>query len=135
MALVTTLIVLLLAGAVWFACDGPGRLQRGRMNAELASLVDGGTAELVGERINAGPQLVRVHAGRGIHGPFLDIDLGVARLHLRLYHDTRGPATGDQAVARLTGLSQVDGLGWVATFDGPRGPQRYLGWLVQIVAA
>jgi hypothetical protein len=32
-------------------------------------------------------------------------------------------------------LRRVDEIGWVAEFDGPRGPQQYLGWLVETAAA
>jgi hypothetical protein len=134
MALVTTLVIVALGLVLVGSANVPARLQAARMNAELSDLVDGGTAELVRERLRAHPVQVRVHSGRRIHGPFLDIEVGDLHLHFRLYHDTRGPATDERSVTCLTGLQPVDGVGWVATFDGPRGSQRYLGWLVESVA-
>jgi hypothetical protein len=68
-------------------------------------------------------------------GPFLDIVLGSRLVHLRLYHDARTPVPSGQAFARLTHLRRVDEIGWIAEFDGPRGPQQYLGWLVETAAA
>jgi hypothetical protein len=135
MALFTTIAVLMAVGVLirWSAL--PARVRAARVNAELSSVVDRGTAELVGEQLRLGPRAVRVCAGRAMHGPFLDIDVDATRLHLRLYRDQKPPATNAESVARLTGLSHVEGVGWVAVFDGPRGPQRYLGWLVERVAA
>jgi hypothetical protein len=135
MGLVTAIAVLAGVGIIvgWSAL--PARLRAARLDAELTSVIDRGTAELLGEQLRAGPRPVRVHAGRAIHGPFLDIDLDATRLHLRLYHEQRAPATDAGSVARLMGLTQVEGVGWVAVFDGPGGPQRYLGWLVERVAA
>jgi hypothetical protein len=135
MELVTTVGVVVLAVVLVRALQLPARFQEARVDAELASIVNGGTAELVEERLNSGPQLVRVRTGRRIGGPFLDIVLDSRCLHLRLYHDARTPAPAGQAFARLTGLRRVDEIGWVAVFDGPRGPQRYLGWLVEAAAA
>jgi hypothetical protein len=135
MELVTTMVVLALVAVLVQALDLPARIREARVNAELASIVDGGTAELVQEKLLGGPQMVRVRTGRQIGGPFLDILLDSRRLHLRLYHDARTPVPAGQAFARLTVLRRVDEIGWVAVFDGPRGPQRYLGWLMESGAA
>jgi hypothetical protein len=135
MGLFSAIAALLIVGVVvrWTAL--PARLRAARVDAELTSVMDRGTAELVGEQLRTGPQPARVSTGRSLHGPFLDIDLDATHLHLRLYRDARGPATDAQSVARLTTLTHVEGIGWVATFDGPQGPERYLGWLVERVAA
>ena len=135
MALFTTIAVLLLVSVMIRWASLPARVRAARVNAELTSVMDRGTAELVGEELKAGPRSVRVSTGRRMHGPFLDIDLDATHLHLRLYRDPIGPATDAQSVARLTTLKQVVGVGWIAIFDGPRGPERYLGWLVERVAA
>ncbi len=136
MALVTTLVVLSVIVVIVRGIDIPARLGAARANVELAALVDGATAELVREQLEVGPQLVRVHTGHRLHGPFLDIELEAVCFRLRLYDDARRPITDGYSFACLIGLTWVvDGLGWVATFDGPRGPQRYLGWLVESVAA
>jgi hypothetical protein len=135
MELVTTLVVL--AAAAWFVhtLHLPARMREARLNAELASIVDSGTAELVEEKLRTEPQLVRVRTGRHLGGPFLDILLDSRRLHLRLYHDAPAPVAAGDAFARLTVLRRVDEVGWVAVFDGPGGPQRYLGWLVESAPA
>jgi hypothetical protein len=135
MELVTTFMVVGLVAALVRGLHLPTRLRQARLNAELASIVDSGTAELVEEQLRVEPQLVRVRTGRHMSGPFLDILLGSRRLHLRLYHDARTPVPSGQAFARLTHLRRVDEIGWVAEFDGPRGPQQYLGWLVETAAA
>src|SRR5262245_62993035 len=136
MELVTTFIVLALVVAVLVGgLDLPGRIRAARVSAELASVIDGGTAELVEEQLRAEPQLVRVRTGRNMSGPFLEIVLGSRCVHLRLYHDARTPVPSGQAFARLTHLRRVDEIGWVAEFDGPRGPQQYRGWLVETAAA
>jgi hypothetical protein len=135
MQLVTTLIVLGLVAALVGELHLPSRLREAGVNAELASIVDSGTAELVEEQLRVEPQLVRVRTGRHMSGPFLDILLGSRRVHLRLYRDARTPVPSGQAFARLTHLRRVDEIGWVAVFDGPRGPQQYLGWLVETAAA
>jgi hypothetical protein len=135
MALVTTFLVLGLAALIVWGGRVPERVQVARVNAELAALVDSATAELVQERLSAAPLAARVYVGHRMHGPFLDIQLTGFRLHLRLYRDARRPLTNGQPFARLTGLALIEDLGWVATFDGPRGPQRYFGWLVESVGA
>ena len=135
MELVTTFMVLGLVAVMVRGLHLSTRLRQARFNAELASIVDSGTAELVEEQLRVQPQLVRVRTGRHMSGPFLDILLGSRRLHLRLYHDARTPVPSGQAFARLTHLRRVDEIGWVAEFDGPRGPQQYLGWLVETAAA
>ena len=135
MELVTTFMLLGLVAMLVRAFDLPGRLGAARVNAELASIVDSGTAELVEEQLRVGPQLVQVRTGRHVSGPFLDIVLGSRRVHMRLYQDARTPVPSGQAFARLTHLRRVDEIGWLAEFDGPRGPQQYLGWLVETAAA
>jgi len=135
MGLVTAVVVGILLVMLVGVLDGPGRLRVARVDAELASMVDGATAELVEEKLRSGPQLVRVRTGRRIGGPFLDILLDSRCLHLRLYHDARTPAPAGQSFVRLTALGRVEEIGWIAVFDGPRGPQRYLGWLVEAAAA
>ncbi len=135
MALFTTISVLLLVGVLIRWAGLPARLRAAQVDAELTSVMDRGTAELVGEQLKAGPRAVHVSTGRRLHGPFLDIDLDATHLHLRLYRDAARPATDAQSVARLTTLKHVDGVGWIAVFEGPRGPERYLGWLVERVAA
>jgi hypothetical protein len=135
MELVTTLVVLGLGAWVVYALRLPALFRELRLNAELASVVDSGTAELVEEKLRIEPQLVQVRTGRHFGGPFLEIALDSRRLHLRLYHDARPPAASGEAFVRLTVLRRVDEIGWVAVFDGPRGPQRYLGWLVESAAA
>ena len=135
MALFSAIAVVVIVGVVvrWTAL--PARLRAARLNAELTSVMDRGTAELVGEQLRAGPRPARVSTGRSLHGPFLDICVDVTHLHLRLYREARGPSTDAESVAHLTTLTQVEGVGWVAVFDGPGGPERYLGWLVERVAA
>jgi hypothetical protein len=134
MALITTLVVLSLIAVVVLGIDVPARLRAARVNGELAALVDGATAALVEEQLHLGPQLVRVHTGHRLHGAFLDVELDAVHFRLRLYHDGRRPMTDDRSFARLIGLTWLDGIGWVATFDGARGPERYFGWLVESVA-
>ena len=135
MELVTTVGVVGLVLVLVHALRLPARFREAHLNAELASIVDSGSAELVEERLQSGPQMVRVRTGRHMGGPFLDIVLESRRLHLRLYHDASPPAPAGEAFARLTGLRRVDEIGWIAIFDTPRGPQRYLGWLVEAAAA
>ena len=135
MELVTTLTVLGLGALLVYAFDLPGRIRAARFNGEMASMIDTGAAELVEEKLRTAPQLVRVRTGRQMGGPFLDILLDSRCLHLRLYREARTPAPPGQAFARLTHLGRVDEVGWVAIFDGPRGPQRYLGWLMETAAA
>jgi hypothetical protein len=135
MALVTTVLVMGVAALIVWGVRLPERLQGARANAELTALVDSATAELVQERLSTAPLAARVFVGHRMHGPFLDIQLHGFHLHLRLYRDANRPFTGGQPFARLTGLALIEDLGWVATFDGPRGPQRYLGWLVESVGA
>jgi hypothetical protein len=103
---------------------------------ELAAMIDRGTAELTAERLADGPLLVPVKVGHRVLGPFLLVDTGTTHLRLRLYNDRqlpRAPAGWRDGVARLTTISYTDGQGWRFVFDGPRGPQRYLGWLVESI--
>ena len=51
MALVTTCVLLGLVAWVLYAVHLPARTREARLNAELASMVDGGTAELVEEKL------------------------------------------------------------------------------------
>jgi hypothetical protein len=135
MALVTTMVVLALMVAVvrWYAM--PSRLRTAQVDSELAAMLNQGVAELIEERLGTRAELVRVRAGRRLLQPFLDIQLDTTRLHLRLYRDTRGPTVDGRSLARLTGLRLVDGLGWIVTFDSPRGAERYLGWLLETTTA
>jgi hypothetical protein len=135
MALVWTIVTAALVGMVLHWTDVPARLRAARFNADLTGVMNRATAELVEEQLSAGPRAVRLRSGRRLQGPFLDIDLDATRLHLRLYHDAVVPPTDDESVVRLTRLTEVEGVGWVAVVDGPRGSQRYLGWLVERVAA
>src|SRR5262249_33952746 len=135
MELVTAFIVLGLVAVLVRAWDLPGRIRAARVDGGLASVIDRGTAELVEEQLRVEPQLVQVRTGRHMSGPFLDIVLGSRCVHLRLYHDARTPVPRGQAFARLTHLRRVDEIGWVAEFDGPRGPEQYRGWLVETAAA
>ena len=86
------------------------------------------------DRLRSGPLLVPVRVGHRLLGPFLLVDTGTACLRLQLYNDTPGrrrrPASGG-GLARLRAISYTDGQGWRFVFDGPLGPQRYLGWLVE----
>jgi hypothetical protein len=110
----------------------PGR--RGDIDRELASIVDLGVAELLADRLMAGPLLVPVRIGRRLLGPFLLVDTGTTYLRLQLYNESRQPEAppGTRGgLARLRAISYTDGQGWRFVFDGPRGPQRYLGWLVE----
>ena len=69
-------------------------------------------------------------------GPFLLVDTGSSYMRLQLYHDSvrpKGPAGAGDGLARLRTISYTDGVGWRFVFDGPRGPQRYLGWQVETV--
>src|SRR5215216_1615357 len=103
---------------------------------ELAAMIDRGGAELMAERLAAGPLVVPVKVGHRVLGPFLLVDTGTAYLRLRLYNDRqlpRAPVGWHDGVARLTTISYTDGQGWRFVFDGPRGPQRYLGWLVESI--
>ena len=134
MALLTILVVLALAAVIVRGGSVPERLRSARTDAELAAMIDGTTAELLVEQLRAGPQYARVRTGHRLYGPFLDIQLDGLRLHLRLYRDARAPRDGE-TLDRMTGLSWVHSLGWVATFDGPRGPQRYVGWLVENIGS
>ncbi len=107
---------------------------RGRFDRELAALLDRGAAELVSDRLSSGPLLVPVRMGHRILGPFLLVDTGTTCLRLQLYNDKRKPEppTGPGGgLARLRAISYTDGQGWRFVFDGPFGPQRYLGWLVE----
>jgi hypothetical protein len=103
---------------------------------ELTSLMDRATAELLGERLAAGPLLVPVRMGHRLLGPFLVVDLGSVGLRLQLYSEHRRPPSptgpGDD-LARLRAVDYRDGEGWWFVFDGPLGPQHYLGWLVETV--
>ena len=135
MELVTALVVLGLVAMLVGLWDLPGRIRAAQVDAELASVIDHGTAELVEEQLRVEPQLVQVRTGRHMSGPFLDIVFGSRCVHLRLYHDARTPVPTGQTFARLTQLRRVEEIGWVAEFDGPRGPQQYRGWLVETAAA
>ena len=107
---------------------------RASSDRELASMLHRGTAELVADRLRSGPLLVPVKVGHRLLGPFLLVDTGTACLRLQLYNDTPRPAapTGIRGgLARLRTISYTDGQGWRFVFDGPLGPQRYLGWLVE----
>jgi hypothetical protein len=107
---------------------------RASRDRELASMLHRGTAELVADRLRSGPLLVPVRVGHRLLGPFLLVDTGTACLRLQLYNDTPRPAapTGARGgLARLRAISYTDGQGWRFVFDGPFGPQRYLGWLVE----
>jgi len=134
LALGTTLVVLSVIAVLVHRTDIPKRLRAKRTNVELAALLDRATAELVEAQLEQGPQLVHVNTGHRLYGAFLDVQLSAVHFRLRLYHDARGPMTDGRSFARLIGLAWADGLGWVATFDGPGGPERYLGWLVESVA-
>ena len=106
----------------------------GGVDRELASVLDQGTAELTAERLAEGPLLVPVRIGHGLLGPFLLVDLGWSCLRLRLYNERRIPvAPGGECggFARLRDITYSTGQGWRFVFDGPVGPQRYLGWLVE----
>ena len=113
----------------------PGRRRGGAcVDRELASLVDRGTAELIADRLAAGPLLVPVRIGHRLLGPFLLVDTGTTCLRLQLYNENRrpeSPAGIRGGLARLRAISYTDGQGWRFVFDGPLGPQRYLGWLVE----
>src|SRR5690348_5899746 len=101
---------------------------------ELTSMLDRATVELLADRLRAGPLLVPVRVGHRLLGPFLVVDTGTTCLRLQLYNDTprpTAPSGGRQGVARLRAITYTDGQGWRFVFDGPRGPQRYLGWLVE----
>ena len=57
---------------------------------------------------------------------------------LQLYNDSRKPEPPTRprgGLARLRAISYTDGQGWRFVFDGPFGPQRYLGWLVETARA
>jgi hypothetical protein len=107
-----------------------------RFDRELASVVDRGTAELVADRLTDGPMLVPVSMGHKVLGPIMDLDLGTSCLRLRLYNDAPRPLPSgpDSSLARLQAIAFIDGRGWQVVFDGPLGPQRYLGWLVESLA-
>ena len=101
---------------------------------ELDSMLDRGTTELIADRLRAGPLLVPVRVGHRLLGPFLLVDTGTTYLRLQLYNDAgrpEAPSGTRGGVARLRAISYTDGQGWRFVFDGPRGPQRYLGWLVE----
>jgi len=107
---------------------------RGGCDRELTSMMHRGAAELVAERLRSGPLLVPVRVGHRLLGPFLLVDAGTACLRLQLYNDTPRPAAPagvERGLARLRAISYTDGQGWRFVFDGPHGPQRYLGWLVE----
>jgi hypothetical protein len=107
---------------------------RACFDRELSSMLDRGTAELVADRLVAGPLLVPVRMGHRLLGPFLVVDTGTTCLRLQLYNENRrpqSPAGGRRGLARLRAISYTDGQGWRFVFDGPFGPQRYLGWLVE----
>jgi len=130
MVVLTGLIVAVHTGL----CSGgqPGR--RGGVDRELASVLDRGMAELLADRLTAGPLLVPVRIGHRLLGPFLLVDTGTTYLRLQLYNENRQPEAPPGArrgLARLRDISYTDGQGWRFVFDGPRGPQRYLGWLVE----
>jgi hypothetical protein len=107
---------------------------RGCFDRELASMVDRGSAELLADRLAAGPLLVPVRIGHRLLGPFLLVDTGTTCLRLQLYNDNRRPESPSGTrggLAQLRAISYTDGQGWHFVFDGPFGPQRYLGWLVE----
>jgi hypothetical protein len=115
------------------AAGGPSA-RRGCIDRELASMVDRGMTELLADRLTAGPLLVPVRIGHRLLGPFLLVDTGTSYLRLQLYNENRRPEAPVGArggLARLRAISYTDGQGWRFVFDGPRGPQRYLGWLVE----
>jgi hypothetical protein len=110
----------------------PGR--RRYIDRELTSIVDRGMAELLADRLAAGPLLVPVRIGHRLLGPFLLVDTGTSYLRLQLYNENRrpdAPPGARRGLARLRAITYTDGQGWRFVFDGPRGPQRYLGWLVE----
>ncbi len=107
---------------------------RACFDRELASMVDRATTELLADRLVAGPLLVPVRMGHRLLGPFLLVDTGTTCLRLQLYNENRrpeAPAGARRGLARLRAISYTDGQGWRFVFDGPSGPQRYLGWLVE----
>ena len=104
------------------------------LDRELSSMLDRGTTELVADRLVDGPLLVPVRMGHRLLGPFLVVDTGTTCLRLQLYNENRppeSPAGARGGLARLRAISYTDGQGWRFVFDGPFGPQRYLGWLVE----
>jgi len=115
------------------AAGGPSA-RRGCIDRELASMVDRGMTELLADRLTAGPLLVPVRIGHRLLGPFLLVDTGTSYLRLQLYNENsrpEAPVGARGGLARLRAISYTDGQGWRFVFDGPRGPQRYLGWLVE----
>jgi hypothetical protein len=107
---------------------------RGRFDRELAGLLDRGAAEMMADRLMSGPLLVPVRMGHRLLGPFLLVDTGTTCLRLQLYNDNHRPQSPTGAgggLARLRTITYTDGQGWRFVFDGPLGPQRYLGWLVE----
>jgi hypothetical protein len=107
---------------------------RACLDRELASMLHRGSAELVADRLRDGPLMVPVRVGHRLLGPFLLVDTGTTCLRLQLYNETPRPAAPTGArrgLARLRAISYTDGQGWRFVFDGPSGPQRYLGWLVE----
>ena len=107
---------------------------RHQFDRELAVLLNRGAAEMVAERLSVGPLLVPVWMGHRLLGPFLLVDTGTTCLRLQLYNDNRTPQSPSGAgggLARLRTISYTDGQGWRFVFDGPFGPQRYLGWLLE----
>ena len=133
----TVVSALVLAGLLVAVRVQPSNSQSawpGRFDQELASVLDRGAAELIADRLMSGPLLVPVRIGHRLLGPFLVVDTGTACLRLQLYNDNHKPAppTGARSgLARLRAISYVEGQGWRFVFDGPLGPQRYLGWLVE----
>jgi hypothetical protein len=107
---------------------------RNQFDRELAALLDRGAAEMIADRLSSGPLLVPVRMGHRLLGPFLLVDTGTTCLRLQLYNDHRKPLSPSGAtggLARLRTIAYTDGQGWRFVFDGPSGPQRYLGWLVE----
>jgi hypothetical protein len=107
---------------------------RAAVDRELTALLDRGTAELIADRLVSGPLLVPVRIGHRLLGPFLLVDMGTTCLRLQLYNENRRPESPSGirgGLARLRAISYTDGQGWRFVFDGPLGPQRYLGWLVE----
>ena len=133
----TVVSALVLIGLVTAVRHGPSSGPSGWracFDRELSSMLNRGGAELVADRLQSGPLLVPVRIGHRLLGPFLLVDTGTTCLRLQLYNDTTRPEapTGTRGgLARLRAISYTDGQGWRFVFDGPLGPQRYLGWLVE----
>ena len=133
---IVALVVLSMVGFAFLHLVIRARSSSSTLDRELIAIINRGTAELVGERLIAGPLLVPVTVDRRLRGPVMVLDMGTMGLRLRLYRAGLRPSCPADAagcLARLLGITFVDGLGWRFMFDGPQGPQRYDGWLVERV--